>query len=87
MKAAYSAGVDVAIGAVGIPTTFDIRQAIIAPSGCIANVGVHGKSVEFHLERLRALNIMLNMRLVDAGTTPMPLRMVHDAKILISHRF
>jgi alcohol dehydrogenase len=54
-------------------------------------VGVHGKSVEFHLERLWASNITLTTRLVDAGTTPMLLRMVQsgrlDAKKLVSHRF
>ena len=39
------------IEAVGLAVIFDICQAIIAPGGRIANVGVHGKSVEFHLER------------------------------------
>ena len=84
-------GVDVAIEAVGISATFDICQAIIAPGGRIANVGVHGKSVELHLERLWASNITLTTRLVDAGTTPMLLRMVQsgrlDAQKLVSHRF
>jgi alcohol dehydrogenase len=54
-------------------------------------VGVHGKSVELHLERLWASNITLTTRLVDAGTTPMLLRMVQsgrlDAKKLVSHQF
>jgi len=84
-------GVDVAIEAVGISATFDICQAIIAPGGHIANVGVHGKPVELHLERLWALNITLTTRLVDAGTTPMLLKMAQlghlDAKRLVSHRF
>ena len=35
-------GVDVAIEAVGVPATFDICQAILAPGGRLANVGVHG---------------------------------------------
>jgi threonine dehydrogenase-like Zn-dependent dehydrogenase len=52
MALTSAAGVDVAIEAVGIPATFDICQSIIAPGGRIANVGVHGKSVEFHIERL-----------------------------------
>ncbi len=34
------AGVDVAIEAVGIPATFDICQAILAPGGRLANIGV-----------------------------------------------
>jgi alcohol dehydrogenase len=91
MALTKGAGVDVAIEAVGLGATFDICQAIIAPGGRIANVGVHGKSVELHLERLWASNITLTTRLVDAGTTPMLLRMVQsgrlDAKKLVSHRF
>ena len=85
------AGVDVAIEAVGVKATFDICQAIIAPGGRIANVGVHGKPVELHLEKLWRSNITLTTRLVDAGTTPMLLKMVEsgrfDAKKLVSHRF
>jgi alcohol dehydrogenase len=85
------AGVDVAIEAVGLCTTFDICQAIIAPGGRIANVGVHGKPVELHLERLWASNVTLTTRLVDAGTTSMLLKMVQsgrlNAKKLVSHRF
>ena len=84
-------GVDVAIEAVGLPATFDICQAIIAPGGRIANVGVHAKPVEFHLERLWSSNITLTTRLVDAATTPMLLKMVQsgrlDPKQLVSHRF
>jgi alcohol dehydrogenase len=91
MTLTQAIGVDVAIEAVGISATFDICQAIIAPGGHIANVGVHGKSVELHLERLWASNITLTTRLVDTSTTPMLLKMVlsgHlDAKKLVSHRF
>lgn len=91
MALTQGAGVDVAMEAVGLSATFDICQAIIAPGGRIANVGVHGKSVEFHLEKLWACNITITTRLVDAGTTPMLLKMVQsgrlDAKKLVSHRF
>ena len=52
MQLTADRGVDVAIEAVGIPATFDICQAIVAAGGTIANIGVHGKSVELHLERL-----------------------------------
>ena len=45
-------GVDTAIEAVGVPATFQICQEIIAPGGVIANIGVHGKKVELHLETL-----------------------------------
>ena len=91
MALTNAAGVDVAIEAVGIPATFDICQSIIAPGGRIANVGVHGKPVEFHLERLWSYNITLTTRLVDTVTTPMLLRIVRsghlDPKKLVSHRF
>ena len=84
-------GVDVAIEAVGLSATFDICQSIIGIGGHIANVGVHGKPVDLHLEKLWCSNITLTTRLVDASTTSMLLRMVQsgliDAKQLISHRF
>jgi alcohol dehydrogenase len=91
MALTQAVGVDVAIEAVGLPATFNICQAIITPGGHIANVGVHGKSVELHLEKLWASNITLTTRLVDAGTTSLLLGMVQsgrlDAKKLVSHRF
>lgn len=84
-------GVDVAIEAVGLSATFDICQAIIAPGGRIANVGVHGKPVEFHIERLWSSNITLTTRLVDTVTTPMLIKMVQSGRLevkkLVSHRF
>jgi alcohol dehydrogenase len=84
-------GVDVAIEAVGLSATFDICQSIIGIGGHMANVGVHGKPVDLHLEKLWSSNITLATRLVNASTTSMLLRMVQsgriDAKKLISHRF
>jgi alcohol dehydrogenase len=91
MALTNDAGADVAIEAVGLPETFDICQAIVAPGGRIANAGVHGTSVELHLERLWSSNITLTTHLVDAGTTSMLLGLVQsgriDAKKLVSHRF
>ena len=85
------AGVDVAIEAVGIPASFDICQSIVAAGGRLANVGVHGKPVELHLERLWAHNITLTTRLVDTVTTPMLLKMVQSGRLqprkLVTHRF
>jgi alcohol dehydrogenase len=85
------AGVDVAIEAVGIPETFDLCQAIIAPGGRIANVGVHGRSVTLHLERLWSHNITIRTRLVDTGTTAMLLQRVQSGKLdprpLVTHWF
>jgi alcohol dehydrogenase len=85
------AGVDVAIEAVGIPTTFDVCQSILAPGGHLANVGVHGRSVELHLEKLWAHNITFTTRLVDTVTTPMLLKVVRSGRLqpkkLATHRF
>lgn len=84
-------GVDVAIEAVGLPATFEICQGIIAPGGHIANVGVHGKSVPLHLEKLWSQNITITTRLVDAVTTPFLLKTVMSGRLLpkqlITHRF
>lgn len=84
-------GVDVAIEAVGVPATFHLCEAIIAPGGRIANVGVHGKSVELHLEKLWAHNITITTRLVDTVTTPLLMKTVRSGKLdagkLITHRF
>ncbi len=84
-------GVDVAIEAVGVPASFDTCQDIVAPGGHLANIGVHGKSVELHIERLWSHNITLTTRLVDTSTVPVLLKMVTSGKIepkaLISHHF
>jgi alcohol dehydrogenase len=84
-------GVDTAIEAVGIPATFELCEAIIAAGGHIANVGVHGKSVELHLETLWSRNITITTGLVDTVTTPMLLKTVQSKRIepkkLITHRF
>ncbi len=85
------AGVDVAIEAVGVPATFNICQEILAPGGRLANVGVHGKPVELHIEKLWDRNIALTTRLVDTVTTPMLLKIVQSGKLqanrLATHRF
>jgi len=84
-------GVDTAIEAVGIPATFELCEAIVAPGGTIANVGVHGTQVALHLERLWDRNVTITTRLVDTVSTPDLLRIVRskriDPKLLITHRF
>jgi alcohol dehydrogenase len=91
MELTEGAGVDVAIEAVGVPATFAICQDIVAAGGRIANVGVHGKSVELHLEKLWDRNIAITTRLVDTVTTPMLLKVVRSGKLqpgqLVTHRF
>ena len=80
-----------AIEAVGLPATFAICQAIVAAGGRIANVGVHGKPVELHMEKLWDRNISLTTRLVDTATIPMLLKVVESGKLqpskLVTHRF
>ncbi len=84
-------GVDVAIEAVGIPATFELCEDIIAAGGHIANIGVHGRSVDLHLEKLWSQNITITTRLVDTVTTPLLLKEVRmgklDPKKLITHTF
>lgn len=84
-------GVDVAIEAVGIPATFDICQKIVSAGGNIANVGVHGKPVQLHIEELWIKNINIAMGLVCTNTTPMLLKTLRSGRVdpgkLVTHRF
>lgn len=91
MKLTEQTGVDCAIEAVGIPATFELCEALIAPGGVIANVGVHGVKADLHLEKLWDRNIAITTRLVDTVSTPMLLKTVRSCRIdparLITHRF
>jgi alcohol dehydrogenase len=84
-------GVDVAIEAVGLPATFDLCQGMVRPGGNVAVVGVHGHSVDLHLEKLWIQNITLTTGLVSTNTTPMLLKNVTSGKLepkkLITHHF
>ncbi len=84
-------GVDVAIEAVGLPTTFEICQDIVAAGGHIANIGVHGKGVLLKLDNLWDRNVTITTRLVDAVTTPMLLALVLSGRLaprkLITNEF
>lgn len=84
-------GVDVAIEAVGAPATFDICQQIVRPGGHVANIGVHGKSVDLKIQDLWIKNITITMGLVNTNTTPMLLKTVTSGSIqpekLITHHF
>ena len=91
MALTNGAGVDVAIEAVGVPATFDICQSILAAGGRLANIGVHGKPVQLHLEKLWDRNIGITTRLVDTAAIPMLLKLVQSGKLqpakLVTHRF
>jgi len=91
MKLTDQTGVDCAIEAVGIPATFELCQALVAPGGVIANVGVHGVKADLHLEKLWDRNVSITTRLVDTVSTPMLLKTVRSGRLdpaqLITHRF
>ena len=84
-------GVDVAIEAVGIPQTFQMCLDIVRPAGHVANVGVHGKSVDLPLQDLWISNISLSTGLVNTNTLGTLLKLVAQDKIpagqFISHTF
>jgi alcohol dehydrogenase len=84
-------GVDVAIEAVGSPATFNICQNIVRPGGHLANIGVHGHSVDLQIQNLWIQNITITMGLVNTNTIPMLLKTVLSGKInpnqLITHHF
>jgi alcohol dehydrogenase len=91
MRLTDGRGVDTAIEAVGIPATFNLCEDVIAPGGTIANIGVHGKKVDLHLERLWSRNVTITTRLVDTVSTPLLLKTVQskmiDPKKLVTHHF
>ena len=84
-------GVDVAVEAVGIPATFDMCIQLVRPGGNVANVGVHGKSVQLDLQDLWIKNINISMGLVNTTTLGMLLKLVAQQKLpvdqFVTHRF
>lgn len=84
-------GVDCAMEAVGIPATWDICQHIVKEGGHLANVGVHGQSVNFELEKLWIKNVTITTGLVNANTTAMLLKTCECSKLpmnkLATHHF
>ncbi|MDQ1667812.1 MAG: alcohol dehydrogenase [Actinomycetota bacterium] len=83
-------GVDVAVEAVGIPATFDMCIQLVRPGGNVANVGVHGKSVQLDLQDLWIKNINISMGLVNTTTLGMLLKLVAQQKLpvdqFVTHR-
>ena len=84
-------GVDCAMEAVGIEATWNICQNIVKEGGHIANVGVHGKSVNFELNKLWIKNLTITTGLVNANTTGMLLKSCCSGKLplekLATHHF
>jgi alcohol dehydrogenase len=84
-------GADVAIEAVGIPSTFELATTLIRPCGHVANIGVHGKPATLHLETLWTRDVTITTGLVDTYSTPTLLRLTTggqlDAARFVTHRF
>jgi alcohol dehydrogenase len=84
-------GVDVAIEAVGVPATFSLALDLVRPGGRVANVGVHGKPVEFPIQDLWIANLTVTTGLVNTNTTETLLKMVAQHKLpvqkFVSHTF
>ena len=84
-------GADVAIEAVGIPSTFELCTELVRPGGRVANVGVHGHSVTLHLETLWIRDVTIKTGLVDTFSTAKLLKLISDGKLdataFATHRF
>jgi len=63
-------GADVAIEAVGLPSTFELATEVVRPGGHVANIGVHGKPATLHLETLWTRDVTITTGLVDTYSTP-----------------
>jgi alcohol dehydrogenase len=84
-------GADVAFEAVGVPQTFELAAELIRPGGRVANMGVHGKPVTLHLEKLWIRDVTITTGLVDTYTIPQLMRLIGsgrlDPTIFATHRF
>ena len=84
-------GVDVAIEAVGLPSSFEQCTEIVRPGGHVANIGVHGKPAILHLESLWIKDVTITTGLVDTYSIPTLLRLIDTVRIdplaLTTHRF
>ena len=69
-------GADVAMEAVGVPSTFELAAALIRPGGRVANIGVHGEPATLHLEELWIKDVTITTGLVDTYSTPTLLRLI-----------
>ncbi len=76
-------GVDVAVEAVGVPQTFTMCTQIVRPGGSVANIGVHGKSVDLALNELWIRNIDISMGLVNTNTLGMLLKLVTEKQLSV----
>lgn len=91
MNLTNNQGVDTVIEAAGTSTTFEIAGEIVAVGGHIANVGIHEKGVNLHLDRLFSRNVTITTHVVDTNSIPLLIEKVVAGKLdpskLVSHLF
>ncbi|MGA9856901.1 MAG: zinc-dependent alcohol dehydrogenase family protein [Solirubrobacteraceae bacterium] len=84
-------GADSAFEAVGVPQTFELATELIRPGGRVANIGVHGKPVSLHLEKLWIRDVTITTGLVDTFSIPQLMRLISsgrlDPSLFATHRF
>ncbi|MFZ0975983.1 MAG: zinc-dependent alcohol dehydrogenase family protein [Solirubrobacteraceae bacterium] len=84
-------GADCAFEAVGVPATFELAAELIRPGGRLANIGVHGKPVTLHLEKLWIRDVTVTTGLVDTFSIPRLMRLIAsgrlDPSLFATHRF
>jgi len=84
-------GADVAFEAVGVQQTFELATELIRPCGRVANIGVHGKPVTLHLEKLWIRDVTVTTGLVDTYSIPQLMKLILsgrlDPSLFASHRF
>ena len=84
-------GADVAFEAVGVQQTFELATELIRPCGRVANIGVHGKPVTLHLEKLWIRDVTVTTGLVDTFSIPQLMKLIVsgrlDPSLFTSHRF
>ncbi|MCX6399836.1 MAG: zinc-dependent alcohol dehydrogenase family protein [Propionibacteriales bacterium] len=81
----HGRGVDVAIEAVGVPSSFEMCTELVRAGGRVANVGVHGEPATIHLEQLWIKDVTITTGLVDTRTTPLLMRLLSEGKLDVSH--
>jgi alcohol dehydrogenase len=84
-------GADVSFEAVGVPQTFELAADLIRPGGHVANIGVHGRAVTLHLEKLWTRDVTITTGLVDTFSIPQLMRLVSsgrlDPSLFATHHF
>jgi alcohol dehydrogenase len=84
-------GADSAFEAVGVPESFELAADLVRPGGRVANIGVHGKPVSLHLEKLWTRDVTITTGLVDTFSIAPLMRLVASGRLdpsaFATHRF